>query len=84
MEAEYNQVCFAKCIVFLKVDERNPRTNATECFDISLFPKEITVHSGIVCRDKIYGDRRQICERVEVSTIKYRPKKKYLLFTLNF
>jgi hypothetical protein len=36
---------------------------------ISLFPKEITVHSGIVWRDKIYGDRRQICERVEVSTI---------------
>ena len=55
---------------------------------ISLFPKEITVHSGIVWRDKIYGDRRQICERVEVSTIKYqlfrRPKMKYLLFTLNF
>jgi hypothetical protein len=25
---------------------------------------------GIVWRDKIYGDRRQICERVEVSTIK--------------
>jgi hypothetical protein len=50
---------------------------------ISLFPKEITVHSGIVWRDKIYGDR-QICERVEVSTIKYqlftRPKIKYLLF----
>jgi hypothetical protein len=39
---------------------------------ISLFPKEITVHSGIVWRDKIYGDRRQICERVEVSTIKYQ------------
>ena len=56
---------------------------------IRLFPKEITVHSGIVWRDKIYGDRRQICaERVEVSTIKYqlfrRPKMKYLLFTLNF
>jgi hypothetical protein len=54
---------------------------------ISLFPKEITVHSGIVWRDKIYGDRRQICERVEVSTIKYqlfrRPKMKYLLFILN-
>jgi hypothetical protein len=48
---------------------------------ISLLPKEITVHSGIVWRDKIYGDRRQICERVEVSTIKYqlftRPKMKY-------
>jgi hypothetical protein len=38
---------------------------------ISLFPKEITVHSGIVWRDKIYGDRRQIYERVEVPTIKY-------------
>ena len=54
---------------------------------ISLFQKEITVHSGIVWRDKIYGDRRQICERVEVSTVKYqlfrRPKMKYLLFTLN-
>jgi hypothetical protein len=37
---------------------------------ISLFPKEITVHSGIVWRDKIYSDRRQICERIEVSTIK--------------
>jgi hypothetical protein len=24
---------------------------------IRLFPKEITVHSGIVWRDKIYGDR---------------------------
>ena len=54
---------------------------------ISLFPKEITVHSGIVWRDKIYGDRRQICERVEVYTIKYqlftfrRPKMKYLLFS---
>jgi hypothetical protein len=46
-----------------------------------------TVHSGIVWRDKIYGDRRQICENVEVSTVKYelftRPKMKYLLFTLN-
>jgi hypothetical protein len=35
----------------------------------------------------IYGDRRQICERVEVSTIKFqlfkRPKMKYLLFTVN-
>jgi hypothetical protein len=40
---------------------------------ISLFPKEITVHSGIVWRDKIYGDRRQICER-----------KKYLLSNINF
>jgi hypothetical protein len=44
------------------------------------------VHSGIVWRDKIYGDRRQICERVEVSTIKYQlfrpPKMKYLLLTL--
>jgi hypothetical protein len=30
------------------------------------------VHSGIVWRDKIYGDRRQIYERVEVSTIKYQ------------
>jgi hypothetical protein len=54
---------------------------------ISLFQKEITVHSGIVWRDKIYGDRRQICEKVEGSTIKYqlfgRPKMKYLLFTLN-
>jgi hypothetical protein len=39
---------------------------------ISLFPKEITVHSWIVWRNKIYGDRRQICERVEVSTIKYQ------------
>ena len=52
------------------------------------FLKEITLHSGIVWRDKIYGDRRQICERVEVSTIKYqlftRPKMNYLLFTLNF
>ena len=38
---------------------------------ISLFPKEITVHSGIVWRDEIYGDRRQIYERVEVPTIKY-------------
>jgi hypothetical protein len=37
---------------------------------ITLFPKEITVHSGIVWRDKLYGDRRQICERVEVSIIK--------------
>jgi hypothetical protein len=37
---------------------------------ISLFPKEITVHSGIVWRDKIYSDRRQICERIEVSIIK--------------
>jgi hypothetical protein len=49
---------------------------------ISLFPKKITVHSGIVWRDKIYGDRRQICERVEVFIIKYqlfkRPKMKYL------
>ena len=36
---------------------------------ISLFPKEITVHSWIVWRDKIYGDRRQICERIEVSTL---------------
>jgi hypothetical protein len=56
-------------------------------YSISLFPKEITVHSGIVWRDKIYGDRRQICERVEVSTIKFqlfkRPKMKYLLFNLN-
>jgi hypothetical protein len=54
---------------------------------ISLFPKEITVHSGIVWRDKIYGDRHQICERVEVSAIKYQlfrlPKMKYPLFTLN-
>jgi hypothetical protein len=51
---------------------------------ISLFPKEITVHSGIVWRDKIYGDRREIRERAEVSTNKYqlfrRPKMKYLLF----
>ena len=39
-----------------------------ELSQISLFPKEITVHSGIVWRDKIYGDK-QICERVEVSTI---------------
>ena len=45
------------------------------------FSQEITVHSGIVLRNKIYGDRRQICERVEVSI---RPKMKYLLFTLNF
>ena len=34
-----------------------------------------------------YGDRGRVCERVEVSTIKYqlfeRPKMKYLLFTLN-
>jgi hypothetical protein len=49
---------------------------------------EITVHSGIVWRDKIYGERRQIYERVEVSAIKYqlfrRPEMKYLLFTLNF
>jgi hypothetical protein len=37
---------------------------------ISLFLKEVTVHSGIVWRDKIYGDRRQICERVEVSTVR--------------
>ena len=28
------------------------------------------MHSGIVWGDKIYGDRRQICERVEVSSIK--------------
>ena len=27
---------------------------------ISLFPKEITVNSGIVSRDKKYDDRRQI------------------------
>jgi hypothetical protein len=55
---------------------------------VSLFSKEISVDSEIVWRDKIYGDRRQICERVEVSTIKYqlfrRLKMKYLLFTLNF
>ena len=38
----------------------------------SLFSKEITVHSGVIWRDKIYGDRHQICERVEVSTIKYQ------------
>jgi hypothetical protein len=53
---------------------------------VSLFPKEITVHSGIVLRDKIYGDRRQICERVEVSTIKYQlfrwQKMKYLFFCI--
>jgi hypothetical protein len=55
---------------------------------ISLFSKEITVHSGVVWRDKIYGDRHQICEWVEVSTMKYQlftqPKTKYLLFTLYF
>ena len=54
---------------------------------ISLFPKEITMYSGIVWSDRIYGDRRQMCESVEVSMIKYqlfrRPKMKYLLFTLN-
>ena len=33
-----------------------------ECIPISLFPKEITVHSGIVWRDKKYCGRRQICE----------------------
>ena len=58
------------------------------CTPDSLFPKEITVHSGTVQRDKIYGDRLQICEGVEVPTIKYqlfrRPKMKYLLFTLFF
>jgi hypothetical protein len=43
-------------------------------FVISLFPKEITVHSGIVWRDKIYGDSRQMCERVKV----------YLLSNINF
>jgi hypothetical protein len=52
---------------------------------LAFSPKEITVHSGIVWRDTIYGDRRQTCERVQVSTIKYqlfrRPKMKYLLFT---
>jgi hypothetical protein len=54
------------------------------------FSQEITVHSIFWDRfeeQNIY-DRRQICERVEVSTIKYelfrRPKMKYLLFTLNF
>jgi hypothetical protein len=41
-----------------------------ECRLDSLFPKEIAVHFGIVWRDKINGDGRQICERVEVSTIK--------------
>ena len=52
---------------------------------ISLFPKEITVHSGIVWRDKISGDRRLICERVEVSTIKYQlfRRPKMTLFQLN-
>jgi hypothetical protein len=40
---------------------------------ISLFSKEITasvceqnMHSGVIWRDKIYGDRHQICQRVEV------------------
>ena len=36
---------------------------------ISLFSKEITVH---ILGSFIYGDRHQICERVEVSTIKYQ------------
>jgi hypothetical protein len=38
---------------------------------ISLFPKEITVYSGIVWRDKIYGDRRQICERALNRTVNW-------------
>jgi hypothetical protein len=50
--------------------------------------RDHSAYSGVVWRDKIYGDRHQICERVEVSTIKYQlfaqPKMKYLLFTLNF
>jgi hypothetical protein len=36
-------------------------------FKLAFFPKEITVHSGIVWRDEICGDRHKICERVEVS-----------------
>jgi hypothetical protein len=71
------------CLVFPCSSPSTVKQN----YSISLFPKEITVHSGIVWRDKIYGDRRQICERVEVSTIKFqlfkRPKMKYLLFNLN-
>jgi hypothetical protein len=43
------------------------RAEKTE-YVISLFLIEITVHSGIVWRDKIYGDRRQISEKVEAST----------------
>ena len=43
---------------------------------ISLFSKEITAsaYSGVIWRDKLYGDRHQICERVEV----------YLLSNINF
>ena len=51
---------------------------------ISLFPKEITLHSGIVWRDKKYCGRRQICEDrniyYQISTF-YMTEKRNVSFS---
>jgi hypothetical protein len=65
----------AKCEVFRNLGIKRGYGRADKMNKISFFPKEITVHSGIVWRGKIYGVRCQICERVEVS---------YLLSNINF
>jgi hypothetical protein len=64
-----------KCEVFRNLGIKRGYGRADKMNKISFFPKEITVHSGIVWRGKIYGVRCQICERVEVS---------YLLSNINF
>ena len=42
--------------------EGRQKRQSKSSYRINLFPKEITVHSGIVWRDKKYCGGRQICE----------------------